>query len=239
MPCLVTWLRQLTWFIARFPRIVKKKQSLTQWQRPNYPFSCRKGPYTKEAVNCKSSCQLSLLSSNLIMWSIISAATALHPRHGIPQRISMKTFAYPYMQSWEAVWSENHINIFITTCHVIPLHFLCSGLKKLILDFLTRLLLVVSNLPNMHLTSSRGDFTKSKKHCFIKKKSLQNSVFLVQEWRCWLRDGPVAESSITLMRPQPLSYDSTATRWARQATATVCSTKAFITLITHGARQLL
>lgn len=50
---------------CKVPRIVKeKKQSLT---RPNYPCSCRKGPYTKEAVNCKSSCWLSWLSSNLIM----------------------------------------------------------------------------------------------------------------------------------------------------------------------------
>lgn len=40
------------------------------------------------------------------------------------------------------------------------------------------------------------------------------------------------------MRPQPLSCDSTATRWARQETATICSAKAFITLITHGAKQL-
>lgn len=33
-------------------------------------------------MNCKSSCWLSLLSSNLIMWSIISAQTAPHARHG-------------------------------------------------------------------------------------------------------------------------------------------------------------
>lgn len=50
--------------------------------------------------------------------------------------------------------------------------------------------------------------------------------------------GPVAESSIILMSLQPQSYDSTATRWTRQATATICSTKAFITLITHGAKYL-
>lgn len=53
-----------------------------------------------------------------------------------------------------------------------------------------------------------------------------------------MRDGPVEEPSITLMSPQPLSYDSTATRRTRQPTATICAAKAFITLITHGAKQL-
>lgn len=66
----------------------------------------------------------------------------------------------------------------------------------------------------------------------------KRSPFPAQWWRCCLRDGSVAESSITLMSLQPQSYDSTATRWARQPTATICSAKAFITLITHGAKQL-
>jgi len=63
---------------CKVPCIVKKtiSDSVTTSQ---LSLSCRKGPCTKEAVNCKSSCCLSLLSSNLIMWSIISAATALHP----------------------------------------------------------------------------------------------------------------------------------------------------------------
>lgn len=54
-----------------------------------------------------------------------------------------------------------------------------------------------------------------------------------------LRNGPVAESSITLMSLQSRSHDSTATRRVRQATATIRSDKAFITLITHGAKQPL
>ena len=81
MPCLVTWLWQLTWFIAVFHTLLRKtiSDSVTAAQ---LSLSCRKGPYTKEPVNCKSSYWLSLLSSDLIMWSIISALTALHPRHG-------------------------------------------------------------------------------------------------------------------------------------------------------------
>lgn len=58
-------------------------------------------------------------------------------------------------------------------------------------------------------------------------------------WRCCLSYDPVSESSITLMSLQPQSRDSTATRRARRPTATVCSAKAFITLITHSAEQLL
>lgn len=71
--------------------------------------------------------------------------------------------------------------------------------------------MVVSALPKIHLTSiSSMDALSKVRSCFRLKKIHKKPV--KQQRRCWLRDSPVAESSITLMRPQPLSCDSTATR---------------------------
>lgn len=72
-------------------------------------LSWRKGLFTKKAANCKSSCWLLLLCSNLIMWSIISAVMAPHFQawKGIPQRISIKML---YMSMY-AVLHEKEKNL--------------------------------------------------------------------------------------------------------------------------------
>lgn len=124
----------------------------------------------------------------------------------------MKTFAYPHMQSWEAAWrKKNHNNIFVIMRHIILMNFLCSSHKKktfLIIYFRTKLLLVVSNLPNMHLTSitSMGAFRKVGKHHFSQKGNCKTLCFL-------LSSGAVGWGMV-LLQNHPLPW------WARSPWAT-------------------
>lgn len=127
-------------------------------------------------MNCKSSCWLSLLPSNLIMWSIISAAMALHTRHGKESHRGL-------------VWRCLHI-------HVFSSEKLCGKKKKKRLeniDCCAKLFLsykqalihdFITYFKNKHALD-RNIFRKKEIYYFQTEKKQYNSLVYVQEWRCW------------------------------------------------------
>lgn len=97
MPCLVTWLRQLTWFIARFPTLLKNNLWLSD-NGPIIPFMQKRSMYKRGCeLQIQSQAVFSLLWSNNVIHHFSSNSSTPQAQKRIPQRISIKLFAYPHM----------------------------------------------------------------------------------------------------------------------------------------------
>lgn len=122
MPCLVTWLRQLTWFIARFPTLLKNNLWLSD-NGPIIPFMQKRSMYKRGCeLQIQSQSVLALLWSNNVIHHF-SSNSSTRPRHGKEShRGLVSRCLHIHMCNLRGCMIT--IRCFFFLCCLIPLHLL-------------------------------------------------------------------------------------------------------------------